>query len=278
MKIKPVCMTIAGALLVFAAVTSAENPKPPSTQPAASRKPRTTGFLLKTQWGQRGAYAKYSPQNKRLGCWSTALAQILYHHRLQPAGAVRYRCKKGYSLSQNLESHRFNWKRFLPRVFPKTPAAFRDEVAMYIYFTSLAIQKDFGTGSYVIGHAERAAAVARHYGCETELYASRHVRAETMKTLIRQEIDAGRPLMMHLRDRARKQFHAVAVDGYRMRGGKFFVHINMGHEGKEDGWYEYAGAVTKYDDTRYRKLIAVKPKRPDATTQPGESQRLGKAE
>jgi len=33
--------------------------------------------LLQTHWDQRDEYAMYAPRQERLGCWSTALAQIL---------------------------------------------------------------------------------------------------------------------------------------------------------------------------------------------------------
>ncbi len=238
-----------------------------SSQPLKGNHLESTSYLIKASWGQRDRYAKYSPNNERLGCWSVALAQILYFHRLAPAGIVRYRCsKKGYSIRENLSENRFNWELFVDTFDDKTSAASENEVAKYIYYTSVVIQKDFGTGSYVLKkHSKRADAIAQHYGCVTKLYDNRKYSLTQLKRVIKEEIDARRPLMLHLRSLSKvssdKDYHAVAVDGHDMREGKLWVHINMGHKGSDDGWYDFAGPVLKYNDNNYRKLITIKPKR-----------------
>src|SRR5689334_17210302 len=51
--------------------------------------------LLHTHWYQDGPFARFTPQQERLGCWSTAYAQILFYHRLPPTGHVAYTCSSG---------------------------------------------------------------------------------------------------------------------------------------------------------------------------------------
>jgi hypothetical protein len=52
--------------------------------------------LLRTEWDQADIYSKHTPTQVRLGCWSTAIAQILYYHKLSPKGKVNYQCTLGY--------------------------------------------------------------------------------------------------------------------------------------------------------------------------------------
>jgi len=57
----------------------------PFTPPA---KLKSDSILVKTKWKQMGGFEKYTPDHLRLGCWSTALAQIVYFHKLKPFGTV----------------------------------------------------------------------------------------------------------------------------------------------------------------------------------------------
>ncbi len=218
-----------------------------------------SSYLLKTNWGQRDEYAVFTPQNKRLGCWSTALAQILYYHKLTPAGVVDYKCKKSYHIKENLDSYTFDWKLFTNKLGERTSLRRQNEVAKYIYFASVAIQKDFGTGNYVLSHNQRAEAIARHYGCETKFYNNKKYSSDQIKQIIIEEIDASRPIMIHLKDIAAKNYHVVAVDGYRSLNNKFYIHANIGHKGKDNGWYDFAKPILKYNNNNYRKVMTIKP-------------------
>jgi len=77
--------------------------------------------LLKTQWYQDGPFAQFTPNHERVGCWSTAYAQILYYHRLKPTGRVKYDCSSGETVDVNLDAYRFDWNQFADEVSAATP-------------------------------------------------------------------------------------------------------------------------------------------------------------
>ena len=231
----------------------------PNATALATEAPQQQAPLLLTRWGQRDDYASFAPRNERVGCWSTALAQILFYHGLFPEGSVSYRCSDDTELIQNLGSHRFSSRRFVPTFTPATPPLCKQEVARYLYFTSLAIQKDFGTGSYCLTHSKRAEAIARHFACETRFLETPSTSLKEIAETIVNEVSSKRPVMMHMRDRAQKTFHAVAVDGYRFQGNLLWLHVNMGHGGHDDGWFRFDQPVGKYDDVAYRETITVRP-------------------
>ena len=220
--------------------------------------PQTVEPLLRTQWGQREEYAAFAPRQQRVGCWSTAIGQILRLHGLSPRGDVQYRTSAGTSLKLDLESHEFDFRKLADSLTTRTPVAHKREVAGYLYCVSLAIQKDFGTGSYVLSHRARADAVSRHFGCTATLHETPTKSLRQLGALIKSELDERRPVMVHVRSR-KKQYHAVAVDGYRIQNGVFYIHVNMGHGGKEDGWYRSDRALTIYDDIPYRKVMTITP-------------------
>ncbi|MEO2036835.1 MAG: C10 family peptidase [Planctomycetaceae bacterium] len=220
--------------------------------------PTSVEPLLRTQWGQRGDYAAFAPRQQRVGCWSTAIGQILRFHGLAPRGDVQYRTSAGTSLKLDLESHAFDFQKLTDSFSTRTPVAHKREVAGYLYCVSLAIQKDFGTGSYILSHRARADAVSQHFACTATLHETPTKSLRQIGELIKSELDSERPVMMHVRSR-KKDYHAVAVDGYRIQNGVFYMHVNMGHGGKEDGWYRSDRAIAIYDDIPYRKVMTITP-------------------
>ncbi|MBN2580234.1 MAG: C10 family peptidase [Pirellulales bacterium] len=218
--------------------------------------------LLSTTWGQDGAstYALYSPAHWRLGCWSTAFAQILYYHRLLPHGSVTYDCTDyGYHVSENFNSYSFNWNLFVNSINGSTPQASVQQVAKYSYYAAVTIEKDFGTGDYILSHNARANALEDHYNCTTAVHSAWLLYPiSAIEDDIEEELDVGYPVMLHLRDN-NDNYHAVAVDGYRTQGGEFQVHINMGHEGADDGWYNFEDPILGYNDNSYRKIVTIRP-------------------
>jgi hypothetical protein len=232
--------------------------------------------LLQTHWDQRDEYAMFAPNQWRLGCWSTAFAQILYYHRLAPHGSNSYTCSNGTYVSADFDSYTFDWRRLVNRIDPGTPQASAEEVARYSFFTSVVIEKDFNTGDYMLSHSGRARALEDHYDCDTsvkELWWLYDI--EDLKDDIAEEIDAARPLMLHMRNTS-KSYHAVVIDDYRIVGSQFQVHVNMGWEGSHDGYYDIEGAIYTYDDTDYRKIVTIRP--PDEWPIPGDANYDGRVD
>ncbi len=214
------------------------------------RAEKIVGPLLTTNWGQRQEYAAYAPDHQRVGCWTTAFGQILHHHLLFPcAGKVRYKCnKKGYRIKEVIDGNMFNRKEKLESM---------DDIARYMYHIALIIQKDFGTGSYKLKHKKRAKMVEKYFECKTEYF--KRLKMKVLLPLLQDEIDKGRPVLIHLRDRKKKSFHAAVVDGYKTTQGSIHYHINMGHMGKDNGWFSLDSPIGKYNDTTYHRLITVIP-------------------
>ena len=240
-------------------------------------KNRLIGPLLETKWGQRGEYARFAPQKKtgsndrfRLGCWSTALAQILYYHRLKPFGTVRYITSRSCTdnkfckIYQPLQDDDFDWKEFVDEIGRNTPENKREEVARYCYYTAVVVEKDFGTGSYKLTHSKRANAVSTHYNTIAHLYSTEENKDSLgeIKQIICEEIINARPLMMHMRSVKKgeeRAYHAVVVDGAGYIGQRFIIHINMGLMGRNNGWYDFDHIDKTYNDDNYRKIITIKP-------------------
>jgi hypothetical protein len=217
--------------------------------------------LLRTRWGQTGTYAMYTPRHERLGCWSTALGQILYFHRLLPKGDMTYRCSDGTVVICQTDRYPFDFANFTNQMDEKSTDLQKQNVAAYLFVTASVIQKDYGTGDYLLTHEVRAAALARHYACTAQYLRSAYVSLDDLEKTIAKEIAARRPVMLHMRNLKRDTYHAVVIDGCRQQGeaAEVYVHINMGFEGRQDGWYAFRKPIDVYDDTGYRNIMLVRP-------------------
>jgi hypothetical protein len=225
-------------------------------------------FLLKTEWSQAGTYAKYTPTKVRLGCWPTAIAQILFYHKLFPKGKVSYRCSDGYQINENLESYQFNLNSFVNRIEDNTAKESVEQVTKYSYFTAVVMQKDFGTGHHILkgnDFQDFKNILQAHFKCMVNVYqfykGSFVVKRNTVIKTIKEEIDAARPVAFWFGNQY-DWGHAVVIDGYLEKGNLFLVHINQGLGGSGNGVYDlFSPIIPSYEDMYWREILTINPKK-----------------
>lgn len=247
----------------------------PAQKPIVSDAP----FLLKTNWDQWGTYAKYTPEKQVLGCWSTAMAQILYYHRLKPHGTVSYTCSKGYLIKDTLSHYSPVWKDFTTSINDHSNPVAVDAVARYSYLTALAVRKDFGTSRY-LEMINPAPQIEKHFACKAVFYASftgdlpfsqeqmkniaekeqiRHIiDKDSIILLIKNEIGHKRPVYFHMGNFT-TYGHSTVIDGYLQKKERFYVHLNYGSGGFRTGWYDLFKAIDVEDDIRLRAFVTIEP-------------------
>lgn len=218
-------------------------------------------YLTKTHWKQMGGFQKYTPDSLRLGCWSTALAQITYYHKLKPFGHVEYTSRQGYKIDETMDSSWFSFDKFAPGIDSGTSAETADQLAKYNYYAALAVQKDFGTDRYMNKLAS-ADLLEKHYKMDVCRYISwHHFVPNTMgklEKIIYNEINERRPVFLHFANL--KDFgHSVVVDGYCYDGDAFMVHTNQGQGGPTDGWYDFYKGILNPEDNALRVVYTFKP-------------------
>lgn len=216
--------------------------------------------LMSTTWNQRGEFTRFSPAGERLGCWSTAVAQILAYHRLLPHGRESYSCTPGYVIDEDLGSYLFDWIRFVGYVDETTPQPCIAEVALYGYYAACAVRKDFGTGTYAASYDGRAEGVEDHFDCRAWMMRSSGNPLSRIREALCREVESERLVMLHMRNVGKTGYHAAVVDAVREDGTNLFVHINMGHGGDDDGWFDFNRPIYGYDDNDYRTLMLIQPR------------------
>jgi hypothetical protein len=217
--------------------------------------------LTKTRWKQMGGFEKYTPDTMRLGCWSTALAQIVYYHKAKPFGHVEYTSRQGYRINETMDSTQFNFGLFTPTIDSTTSQESIDQLAKYNYYAALAVQKDFGTDRYM-NKLVSASSLERHYQLKVNRYVSwRRFIPNTLgklEKIIYNEINAKRPVFLHFANL--KDFgHSIVVDGYCYKEGVFMIHTNQGQGEPTDGWYAFQKGILRTDDNALRVVYTFKP-------------------
>ncbi|MBX9783364.1 MAG: C10 family peptidase [Chitinophagaceae bacterium] len=217
--------------------------------------------LTKTNWQQMGGFQKCTPDSLRVGCWSTALAQIAYYHQLKPFGHVQYVSGKGYKIDETVDSSFFNFSLFAPTIDSSSTEETIQQLSKYSYYAALAVQKDFGTDNYMNGLAP-AGLLEKHYRIKVKRYIAWHKYVPNtlgkLEKIIYNEINNRRPVFLHFANL--KDFgHSVVVDGYCYKNGAFMIHTNQGQGGPDDGWYDFYKGIIKADDYKLRVIYTIQP-------------------
>jgi hypothetical protein len=219
-------------------------------------------FLLETSWHQVGDYAQFIPDGEIAGCWSTAVAQIGAYHGLKPTGTIEYRTSAGLEIREDLGSYAFTPSLFSANMDENTSEASKQQIAKYIYLIATVIHKDFAGDGY-LHHDTFVERLEEHLGCSAEFHEfdkEGFLRSRpSIESLVRTEIDAGRPLMIYF-DNGKDFGHAAVLDGYTEQNDAFLVHLNMGWGGRHDGWYDLFGRfIGVRDDLQTRFLVTIQP-------------------
>lgn len=223
--------------------------------------PPAKTVFTSTHWKQMGGFEAATPDKMRLGCWSTALAQIARFHCLRPYGHVRYTSTKGYIINETFDSSSYDLNQITNQIDSTTPPQQQKALAAYNFAAAVIMEKDFGTDNYMHLLAS-ARQLEEHYRLHSSRYISWHGVAPytsgKLFRIVQEELLAGRPLLLHFANLAGFG-HAVVIDGYKTEGVKQMVHLNQGQGGPQDGWYEFNGDILAPGDRKLRVIYTIRP-------------------
>jgi hypothetical protein len=224
-------------------------------------------YLLETSWGNDWLYAGYIPANDEPGFWSITIAQIFFYHKIAPHGMVSYKTPEGFVIDENLDSKKFDFEMFEEKITPETEFIQKEEMQEYIYFAAIVIKKRFGTKTYLTGPEGLVYELEEHYGCACEFYPfniQNREDAEKAVKLIKQEIDEKMPMLLFLNsideNNRSRGGHAATIDGYLENDGNFLVHLNIGKDSEENGWYAFLEpiGIGGYWNAPIRHIVTIR--------------------
>ncbi|MDE6532282.1 MAG: C10 family peptidase [Muribaculaceae bacterium] len=197
----------------------------------ATRSAGVESRLLQTPtWSQEAPFNNNIPNRRLTGCVGIALAEILKYHSF-PATRPASLVKEGESTTYGWDNMRSDNYR---NGYSQTEA---DVVATLVADAAIAIGTDFGMSSSSAFEVKVPYALTSMFGYDSGVsYKKRsEMDKESWDALIVNEIEEGRPVLYSGQDVSAG--HAFVCDGYEIRGGYSYFHINWGWGGAADGYY-----------------------------------------
>lgn len=187
--------------------------------------------LLQTaSWSQEAPFNNNIPNRRLTGCVGVALAEILNYHGM-PASRPSSLVKEG-------EPSSYSWVNMRGDNYRSGYTdAEAQAVATLVADAAIAIGTDFGMSSSSAFEVKVPYALTSMFGYDAGVsYKKRsEMDRSSWDALIVNEIDAGRPVLYSGQDVSAG--HAFVCDGYQLRGGTAYFHINWGWGGSANGFY-----------------------------------------
>ena len=227
--------------------------------------------LISTAWGQLCYYNEQCPADPAgpcghvwTGCVATSMAQIMEYHNFPPRGVGQhtYTCPDYGQQTADFENTYYDWTSMTDSLTGSNPA-----VATLMYHAGVAVDMEYSpTGSGADGPITPW--VMENYfnyspGMD-EIYMLDYPDQENFKNLIREDLDAGLPVIYGGFDINPWSIgHQFICDGYRMSDSTF--HFNWGMGGLYNGYYliGHLNAAMYNFDYNNSALIHIKPNNPD---------------
>lgn len=203
--------------------------------------------LIKTKWDQSPLYNNMCPYDNQVsnhtitGCVATTMAQILKYWGTVPTpgiGSHSY-IHDTYGLqSADFGNTVYNWENMpLSLSGTSTPEQI-NEVARLMYHCGVSVDMDYGLGSNYGGNGSSAYsqdiphALINYFNYSTTAeHVDKYSDNEEWKTLLKNELDAGRPIAYN---GSGTGGHSFICDGYNSDD---YFHFNWGWSGSCDNYY-----------------------------------------
>lgn len=177
--------------------------------------------LTKTMWDQNAPYNKYCPSGCPTGCVATAMAQVMYYHKC-PASYDWDKMNTSYSSTDTGEA--------------------ADAVARLMSDVGEAVFMEYTVSGSSAYNLDACEALRYDFGyAETTEYVQREAfTAQAWDALVYGELAASRPVILgasSISSANGNEGHAFILDGYEVKSGTGYYHINWGWGGRSDDYF-----------------------------------------
>ena len=214
--------------------------------------------LLSSKWHADTPYNGQVPvcsngQHCVVGCGALSMAQVMRYWQWPDRGVGQntYTCKLDsdpstpVELSVDFGQTTYQWDKMLDTYAADATDEERQAVAQLCYHAGVALDMDFGYGGSPNSKTQ-VTALNRHF----RYYAKRMFDKsdEEYAEVMRNELDAGRPVIFHGENESSTRAHTFVCDGYAEDG---YFHFCFGYLGKNNGYYRLSELLLP-DGTDFR--------------------------
>jgi hypothetical protein len=227
--------------------------------------------LISDFWNQDLAYNYYAPRaaggpggRAYAGCVACAMSMVLHYHK-QPA-AISHDHKyvdtagacSGAHFISDAGMASYQWANMPTSITSGSPLAQRQAVGQLMYHCGVAVEMDYEADGSGANLELLPAALANYFNYTSTqlLYRGDYQSADWFK-MVTADIDAGKPIIWGMFDRAWENGHCVVVDGY---SGTNQVHFNLGWSGSYNSWYNLDLAIPPAGWVWHMAVFQITPK------------------
>lgn len=187
--------------------------------------------LILTEWGQQRPY-NLDLNNCPTGCVATAMAQLMYYHRL-PEGKMLKDLPNGYPATF------FQWNKLKLQYTADDMSDEALEVSRLMRYIGYAVNMSYGSTVSLAYNTDAAGAFVQYFGFSNTL---RHIKRNSFTTeqweeIIYNELREQRPVYLAgtaWGENNVETSHAFICDGYEDN----YFHINWGWDGMSNGYFQ----------------------------------------
>ena len=195
--------------------------------------------LLKTQWNQDAPYNSLCPaltenENCATGCTATAIAQIMNYHRWPDSGTGS---NTHNGVIVDFSSSQYDWDNMLD-IYVRNACTEEqiEAVAKLMSDIGMAVWMQYGYESAAQNvHVYRALYTHFKYSKKAKYLMRNAMTTSEWKSLLREELEAGRPIYYGGFAEDLSMGHAFVCDGIDETNN--YLHFNWGWSGNCDGFY-----------------------------------------
>ena len=189
--------------------------------------------LVKAKWNQRAPFSNLCPEGCPTGCVATAMAQVMHYHQW-PAS--------------------YDWSQMKTSYSDTDTGAAADAVAKLMADCGEKVYMKYGKESSSAKSHLVSEALRYDFGyAETTEYVPRYVyTAKAWDALIYGEVAAKRPVLYSgnsVSSGRGEVGHEFVIDGYEVKGGAGYYHVNWGWGGSSDDYFLLSALNPQYQYT-----------------------------
>ena len=189
--------------------------------------------LVKAKWNQRAPYNNLCPEGSPTGCVATAMAQVMHYHQW-PAS--------------------YDWSKMKTSYSDTDTGAAADAVAKLMADCGEKVFMKYGKESSSAKSHLVSEALRYDFGyAETTEFVPRYVyTARSWDALIYSEVAAKRPVLYSgnsVSSGRGEVGHEFVIDGYEVKGGAGYYHVNWGWGGSSDDYFLLSALNPTYQYT-----------------------------
>ena len=233
------------------------------------------GPLISTKWNQSSPYNGMCPIDRLngrrsvTGCIATAMAQIMNYWKWPEKGHGFHYNYSDTLLRVNYDESVYNWDMTLDEYYPESDSLLILDIQKIMFDCGVAANMQYGSGGSAAFDESLKKALTTYFNYSS---AVRLVKYEDVYweyddpdsvwvSLIKNELDNSRPLVMSGQDLVYGEGHAFICDGYDDRG---YFHFNFGWGGYLDAYF-LPTAINLSDGSSYNSYqtitIGIEPDR-----------------